>query len=75
MRHYLSLPERGDEASAQQRDLFARHAGRLAGEIGRLRGRLRDLQLKSGMWDARDRGDAAAEEPAISGLVRTGHEF
>jgi DNA-binding transcriptional MerR regulator len=28
MRHYLSLLGRGDEASAQQRDLFARHAER-----------------------------------------------
>ena len=75
MRHYLSLLGRGDEASAQQRDLFARHAGQLAAEIGRLRVRLRYLQLKSGMWDARNRGDAAAEEQAIAGIVRIAHEF
>lgn len=75
IRHYLSLVGRGDEASAQQRDLFARYAGRLAAEIGRLRARRRYLQLKSDMWDARDRGDAAAEERAIAGLVPIAHEF
>lgn len=66
MRRYLTLLDEGDRAAAaEQRDLFARHADRLSGEIERLRVRQAYMHGKADMWDARYRGDAAAEERAI----------
>ncbi|AIJ22317.1 resistance related regulator [Amycolatopsis methanolica 239] len=64
MRVYLRHLDGGDPA--EQRDLFARNVERLDAEIARLRVRRDYLRrLKAGLWDARDRGDAAAEERAV----------
>lgn len=66
MRRYLTLLDEGDRAAAaEQRDLFARHADRLTGEIERLRVRQAYMRSKADMWDARYRSDADAEERAI----------
>jgi MerR family transcriptional regulator, copper efflux regulator len=52
-------------AAAEQRDLLLRHAERIETEIVAQRARLGYLREKAAMWDARDRGDAAAEAEAI----------
>ena len=50
--------------AAEQRDLLLRHAERIEAEIGALHTRLDYLREKSALWDARARGDAAAEDAA-----------
>ena len=50
--------------AAEQRDLLLRHAGRIEAEIAALHTRLDYLREKSALWDARARGDAAAEAAA-----------
>jgi len=50
--------------AAEQRDLLLRHADRLAAEIAALHTRLDYLREKSALWDARARGDDAAEAEA-----------
>ena len=50
--------------AAEQRDLLLRHADRLAAEIAALHTRLDYLHEKAALWDARSRGDAAAEAVA-----------
>ena len=60
-------PNRGQQSravAAEQRDLLLRHADRLAAEIAALHTRLDYLREKSALWDARARGDAAAEAEA-----------
>ncbi|POX60920.1 MerR family transcriptional regulator [Streptomyces sp. Ru62] len=70
MRRYLDLLARGDSAAAEQRDLFAAQAEKLAADIERLRLRLAYLRGKADLWDARVRGDADAEEQAIEDVTR-----
>ncbi|OIK02112.1 MerR family transcriptional regulator [Streptomyces monashensis] len=69
MRTYLGNRARGREAAAEQRDLLLRHAERIESEIAAQRARLGYLREKAAMWDARDRGDAAAEAESIRRLV------
>ena len=64
MRTYQANRGRGREAAAEQRDLLLRHAERVTAEIEKLRTHLDYLREKAAMWDARDRGDAAAEAAA-----------
>jgi DNA-binding transcriptional MerR regulator len=55
---------RGRAVAAEQRDLLRRHAERIEAEIAALHSRLDYLREKSALWDARARGDAAAEAEA-----------
>ncbi|MEV0829863.1 MerR family transcriptional regulator [Nonomuraea rubra] len=64
MRTYQANRSRGREAAAEQRDLLLRHAERVEAEIAAQQARLAYLREKAALWDARDRGDAAAEEAA-----------
>ena len=64
MRTYQANRERGRVAAAGQRDLLLRHAERIEAEIATLRIHLEYLREKAALWDARDRGDAAAEAEA-----------
>ena len=61
MRTYLDNRQRGRPAAAEQRDLLLRHAERIEAEIAAQQVRLGYLRVKAELWDARDRGDAAAE--------------
>jgi DNA-binding transcriptional MerR regulator len=56
--------EHSRAVAAEQRDLLLRHAGRIEAEIAALHTRLDYLREKSALWDARARGDAAAEAAA-----------
>lgn len=69
MRTYLANRARGREAAAEQRDLLLRHADRIEAEIAAHRARLAYLREKAALWDARDRGDTAAETEVIERLV------
>lgn len=64
MRTYQANRGRGRAAAAEQRDLLLRHAERIEAEIATLRIHLKYLREKAALWDARDRGDAAAEAQA-----------
>ncbi len=64
MRSYQTNRGLGRAAAGEQRDLLLRHAERIEGEIETLRVHLEYLRLKSALWDARDRGDAADEAEA-----------
>jgi MerR family transcriptional regulator, copper efflux regulator len=64
MRVYQANRSRGHEAAAEQRDLLLRHAQRIEAEIAAQYTRLDYLQAKAALWDARARGDAAAEAAA-----------
>ena len=65
MRTYQANRGRGGRSvAAEQRDLLARHAERIEAEIAALHTRLDYLREKSALWDARARGDAAAEAEA-----------
>ena len=64
MRTYQSNRRLGNIAAGEQRDLLLRHADRVEHEIETLKVHLEYLQGKAGLWDARDRGDAAAEAAA-----------
>ena len=64
MRTYQSNRALGNVAAGEQRDLLLRHADRVEREIETLRVHLDYLQAKAALWDARDRGDAAAEAEA-----------
>ncbi|MFF3443076.1 MerR family transcriptional regulator [Streptosporangium sp. NPDC002721] len=75
MRRYLDLLARGNSAAAEQRDLFAGQAEKLAADIEQLRLRLTYLRHKADMWDARARGDAVAESHAIDRIVRVLEQF
>ncbi|MBQ0851221.1 MerR family transcriptional regulator [Streptomyces sp. NPDC057621] len=69
MRRYLDLLARGDSAAAEQRDLFAGQAEVLAADIEQLQLRLTYLRRKADLWDARVRGDAAAEKQAAEDVL------
>ncbi|MFH9084781.1 MerR family transcriptional regulator [Streptomyces sp. NPDC017673] len=75
MRRYLDLRARGDSAAAEQRDLFAAQAEKLAADIERLRLRLAYLRGKADLWDARVRGDADTEKQAIEDVRRVMDQF
>jgi MerR family copper efflux transcriptional regulator len=65
MRTYQANRARsGPAVAAEQRDLLLRHSTRMAAEIAALHTRLDYLQEKAALWDARARGDAAAEATA-----------
>ncbi|QFY13065.1 MerR family transcriptional regulator [Nonomuraea phyllanthi] len=65
MRTYLANRTRGRAAAAEQRDLLLRHAERIEAEIAAQQVRLSYLRGKAALWDARARGDAAAEDEAM----------
>ncbi|MCO5992269.1 MerR family transcriptional regulator [Actinoallomurus rhizosphaericola] len=69
MRTYLANRARGRAAAAEQRDLLLRHAERVEAEIAAQQARLGYLRVKAAMWDARDRGDSAAETEATQRLM------
>ncbi|GAB2473975.1 MerR family transcriptional regulator [Jatrophihabitans fulvus] len=71
MRAYQANRARGREAAGAQRDLLLRHAERIEAEIAAQRRRLAYLRAKAAMWDARDRGDAAAEAEATEQVLLT----
>ena len=64
MRVYQANRSRGHEAAAEQRDLLLRHAQRIEAEIAAQHTRLDYLRAKAALWDARARGDVAAEAEA-----------
>jgi DNA-binding transcriptional MerR regulator len=65
MRTYQANRARtGTAVAAEQRDLLLRHAMRMTAEIAALHTRLDYLREKAALWDARARGDAAAEATA-----------
>jgi DNA-binding transcriptional MerR regulator len=64
MRTYQANRARGHSAAAEQRALLTRHAERVEAEIATLRVHRQYLREKAALWDARDRGDAAAEAEA-----------
>jgi DNA-binding transcriptional MerR regulator len=61
MRTYQANRKRGRAAAGEQRDILHRHAQRIETEIETLKTHLVYLDAKAALWDARDRGDAAAE--------------
>ena len=65
MRTYQANRKLGRAAAGEQRDLLLRHADRIETEIATLRVHREYLREKVGLWDARDRGDAAAEAEAM----------
>jgi DNA-binding transcriptional MerR regulator len=72
MRSYQANRGLGRAAAGEQRDLLLRHSERIEAEIATLRIHLEYLREKATLWDARDRGDAAAEAEAsqrVQGLV------
>ncbi|MFF0464609.1 MerR family transcriptional regulator [Streptomyces mexicanus] len=75
MRRYLDLLAQGDSAAAEQRDLFASQARKLAADIEQLQLRLTYLRRKADLWDARVRGDLDAEQQAIEDVVRVMDQF
>ena len=64
MRIYQANRRRGNEAAGEQRDLLMRHAARIEAEIAAQHTRLDYLREKAALWDARARGDQAAEAKA-----------
>ncbi len=64
MRTYQANRSLGRAAAGDQRDLLLRHAERVEAEIAKLRTHLAYLREKASLWDARDRGDDAAEAEA-----------
>jgi hypothetical protein len=64
MRTYQANRQLGNGAAGDQRNLLARHAERIEAEIATLRVHLEYLHEKTSLWDARARGDAAAEAEA-----------
>ena len=70
MRTYQSnRAEGGPDAAAAQRDLLQRHARRVDEQIAALRIHQDYLREKSALWDARARGDAAAEAAAMERVL------
>jgi DNA-binding transcriptional MerR regulator len=66
MRTYQANRELGRVKAGEQRDLLLRHAERVEAEIETLRVHLDYLRVKSALWDARDRADAADEADAMA---------
>jgi MerR family transcriptional regulator, copper efflux regulator len=69
MRTYQTNLARRSETAGEQRDLLLRHAERIETEIAQQRIRLAYLREKAAMWDARDRGDTAAEAAATQRVI------
>ncbi|MFZ3572799.1 MerR family transcriptional regulator [Streptomyces sp. BH097] len=67
MRTYLLHLDSRD--APRLRELFRVNAERVTQEIDRMRVRQQYLDLKADLWDARDRGDTAAEDRAITALT------
>jgi MerR family transcriptional regulator, copper efflux regulator len=65
MRTYQANLTRRQAAAGEQRDLLLRHAARIEAEIVAQHARLGYLREKPALWDARDRGDTAAEAEAM----------
>ncbi len=65
MRSYQANLTRRQETAGEQRDLLLRHAERIEAEIVAQHARLGYLREKAALWDARDRGDTAAEAAAM----------
>jgi DNA-binding transcriptional MerR regulator len=65
MRTYQANRALGHAAAGEQRDLLTRHAERVEAEIATLRTHLDYLREKADLWDARERGDVAAEAAAF----------
>ncbi|WP_295818933.1 MerR family transcriptional regulator [uncultured Deinococcus sp.] len=61
MRTYQANRARGHASAGEQRDLLLRHAQRIKAEIVTLGIHMDYLQQKAALWDARERGDDAAE--------------
>ncbi|MGY2896554.1 MerR family transcriptional regulator [Deinococcus sp. UYEF24] len=80
MRAYQANRALGSAAAGEQRDLLTRHAQRVETEIKTLGVHLDYLRVKAQLWDARDRGDSAAEAeaqqqiqamiPSLQGVMR-----
>jgi MerR family transcriptional regulator, copper efflux regulator len=64
MRTYQANRALGHAAAGEQRDLLLRHADRVEDQIATLGIHLEYLRRKAALWDARERGDRAAEEKA-----------
>ncbi|WP_405577623.1 MerR family transcriptional regulator [Streptomyces sp. NBC_01190] len=75
MRRYLELLAQGEAAAADQRDLFAGQAEKLAADIERLHLRLTYLRGKADLFDARVRGDTTAEHRAVEEITRAVEHF
>ncbi|MGW7353708.1 MerR family transcriptional regulator [Streptomyces sp. NPDC054784] len=71
MRAYLANRVRGRTAAAEQRDLLLRHVERVEAELAAQQARLTYLREKAALWDARDRGDGAAEKDITDRLLET----
>lgn len=69
MRTYQANRRKGRGAAADQRDLLLRHAARVEAEIAAQHTRLAYLREKAELWDARARGDAAAEAAAEARII------
>ncbi|CAN5645592.1 MerR family transcriptional regulator [soil metagenome] len=69
MRAYVHNMRRGPAAAADQCRLFADRAAHLRTEIARLQVREQYVSAKSRMWAARERGDHAAEQAEIPGII------
>ncbi|WP_319942958.1 MerR family transcriptional regulator [Nocardia aurantia] len=70
MRTYQANRARGHEAAGEQRDLLLRHAEKIEDRIAALRVHLEYLHAKAALWDARDHGDAVAEDEANQRVQR-----
>ena len=70
MRTYQANRARGHEAAGEQRDLLLRHAERVELEIAVLHVHRDYLERKAALWDARERGDVAAESEAQARVAK-----
>ncbi|WP_327234024.1 MerR family transcriptional regulator [Streptomyces sp. NBC_01317] len=75
MRRYLDLLAQGAAAAADQQELFAAQARKLAADIEQLQLRLTYLRRKADLWDARVRGDAEAEKRAVDDVIQVVEKF
>ncbi|WP_433513633.1 MerR family transcriptional regulator [Nonomuraea sp. CA-143628] len=75
MRAYLRYLDAAGDNAAEMRDLFLKNAERVAQEIEQMQTRLRYLQLKADLWDARQRGDIGAEHRAVQALTNVVADF
>jgi len=66
MRRYRAQMAGGPAAAGEQRELFARHVGRVTDEIAALEVRRAYLEQKVALWSAREVGDADAEARAVA---------
>lgn len=69
MRTYQANLSRRHETAGEQRDLLLRHAERIEADIAAQYARLGYLREKAALWDARDRGDVAAEAEATQRVI------